>query len=273
MIRVPATSANLGPGFDALGLAVTCYADVGLVGSADQPDDAEVCGARHPAHIAFIRAGGAGDIWVRNSIPMGRGMGFSGAVRVGGILAAFSQRSEEIDRHALMQAVEIGTELEGHADNVAASAMGGIIATSGGVVVRVPSPLRPAVVMWVPSFTTSTNESRSTLPASVSFADAVFNVGRTAVLVAAFAAGDISALRTATEDRLHQDRRLENAPASRAALTAGLAANAWCGWLSGSGPTVALLCDAAEAEGLSQRLPAEGHVKVLELDTHGAHRI
>lgn len=139
--------------------------------------------------------------------------------------------------------------------------------------VRVPSPLRPAVVMWVPSFTTSTNESRSTLPASVSFADAVFNVGRTAVLVAAFAAGDISALRTATEDRLHQDRRLENAPASRAALTAGLAANAWCGWLSGSGPTVALLCDAAEAEGLSQRLPAEGHVKVLELDTHGAHRI
>lgn len=273
MIRVPATSANLGPGFDALGLAVTCYADIGIVGSPDQPDDAEVCGIRHPAHIAFSRAGGTGDIWVRNSIPMGRGMGFSGAVRVGGILAALSQNSDDIDDAALKQAVAIGAELEGHADNVAASAMGGIVATSGGLVVRVPSPLRPAVVMWVPSFTTSTNESRSTLPSSVSFSDAVFNVGRTALLVAAFAAGDIDVLRTATEDRLHQDRRLDSAPASRAALAAGLDGDAWCGWLSGSGPTVAMLCDVADAEQLGQRLPSEGHVKVLQIDTLGAHQV
>jgi homoserine kinase len=271
MIRVPATSANLGPGFDALGMAVTSYADVGVVGSVDQPRDAEVCGSRHPAHIAFLRAGGTGEVWVRHSIPMGRGMGFSGAVRVGGILAALSQKSGTIDEAMLMTAVDIGTELEGHADNVAASAMGGIVATSGGVVARIPSPLRPAVVMWVPSFTTSTNESRSTLPQEISLSDAVFNIGRTALLVAAFASGDVAVLRTATQDRLHQDLRFSHASASKAALDAGLAAGAWCGWLSGSGPTVAMLCDPAEADRLGAALPDDGHVKVLEIDTLGAH--
>lgn len=271
MIRVPATSANLGPGFDTLGMAVTSYADVGVVGSSDQPHDAELCSSRHPAYVAFLRAGGTGEVWVRHSIPMGRGMGFSGAVRVGGILAALSQESGMIDEAMLLTAIDIGTELEGHADNVAASAMGGIVATSGGVVARIPSPLQPAVVMWVPSLTTSTNESRSTLPQTVALPDAVFNIGRTALLVAAFASGDVAALRTATEDRLHQDLRFSRAPASRAALDAGLAAGAWCGWLSGSGPTVALLCNPAEADRLSAALQDDGHVKVLEIDTLGAH--
>jgi homoserine kinase len=123
----------------------------------------------------------------------------------------------------------------------------------------------------VPSFTTSTNESRSTLPQEISLSDAVFNIGRTALLVAAFASGDVAVLRTATQDRLHQDLRFSHASASKAALDAGLAAGAWCGWLSGSGPTVAMLCDPAEADRLGAALPDDGHVKVLEIDTLGAH--
>ena len=81
----------------------------------------------------------------------------------------------------------------------------------------------------------------------MSFADAVFNVGRTALLVAALAAGDVEALGVATADRLHQDQRFAAFPPSHVALADGLAAGAWCGWLSGSGPSVALMCDPAAA--------------------------
>jgi homoserine kinase len=136
--------------------------------------------------------------------------------------------------------------------------------------VRVPLPFDPAVVVWVPPATTSTDQSRAALCSSVPFADAVFNVGRTALLVAALAAGDIHALRTATEDRLHQDQRFARSPASRAALEAALDAGAWCGWLSGSGPTIATFCAPNEAEALAAVLPADGHTKILSVDRTGA---
>jgi homoserine kinase len=104
----------------------------------------------------------------------------------------------------------------------------------------------------------------------VPFGDAVFNVGRTALLVAALAAGDVDALREATEDRLHQDLRMAEAEPSRHALEAGLDAGAWCGWLSGSGPTVALLCAPGDADAIGAALPADGDVKVLGVDLEGA---
>ncbi|NBR67252.1 MAG: homoserine kinase, partial [Actinobacteria bacterium] len=86
VVRVPATSANLGPGFDALGLAFSLHAEVGIVGADDMPDRALPAETTHPAQVAFAAAGGEGQVWVRNEIPMGRGLGFSGAVRIGGIV-------------------------------------------------------------------------------------------------------------------------------------------------------------------------------------------
>ena len=166
--------------------------------------------------------------------------------------------------------LELAIELEGHADNVAASLFGGVVATAAGRAVAVQLAIEPAVVTWVPSFTTSTEKSRAALPATVSFSDAVFNVGRTALLVAALAAGDIEALGLATADRLHQDVRLVATPASHDALAAGLAAGAWCGWLSGSGPTVALLCAPEDATALAAALPTEGRTNVLAVDHGGA---
>ena len=144
------------------------------------------------------------------------------------------------------------------------------MASAGGHAVRVPLPFDPAVVVWVPSSTTSTDQSRAALCLSVPFADAVFNVGRTALLVAALAAGDIHALRTATEDRLHQDQRFAFSPSSRTALEAALEAGAWCGWLSGSGPTIAALCAPEQAEILAAALPADGHAKILSIALDGA---
>ena len=116
----------------------------------------------------------------------------------------------------------------------------------------------------------SSATSSAALSHSVAFADAVFNVGRTALLVAALAAGNVHALRTATEDRLHQDQRFARSPGSRAALEVALEAGAWCGWLSGSGPTIATLCSPEEAEALAVALPGDGRSTVLAMDLEGA---
>lgn len=269
-VRVPATSANLGPGFDVLGLALSLYAEVGVVGEDPSPEGAAEADDTHPAQVAFVRAGGSGRVWVKNVIPMGRGLGFSGAVRVGGIIAAEVQRDGASWTKSASRALEIGTELEGHADNVAPSIHGGVVITSESLVVPVPVALDAVFVMWVPDFTTSTNESRGKIGESVPLADAVFNISRTAMFVTALQTGDTALLREATRDRIHQPVRLAASPACGVALDAGLSAGAWCGWLSGSGPTVALMCDPATAESVAGALPSDGHSKILRLDTAGA---
>ncbi len=269
-VRVPATSANLGPGFDVMGLALSLYTEVGIVGVDEVLDGGREAEDTHPAQVAFIRAGGTGRVWVRNAIPMGRGMGFSGAVRIGGAVAAEVQQQGASWSLATSNALAIGTELEGHADNVAPSLHGGVVITSENIVVQVPVALDLVFVMWVPDFTTSTNESRGKIGPSIALADAVFNISRTAMFVTALQTGNVSLLREATRDRIHQDIRLGASPACKAALDAGLAAGAWCGWLSGSGPTVALMCDPAEADRVAQSLPTDGHAKILTIDTAGA---
>jgi homoserine kinase len=270
IVRVPASSANLGPGFDTLGMALTLHAEVG---AGEAPDGAQEADEHHPATIAFRRHGGEGPLWVKSPIPVGRGMGFSGAVRVGGLVAAHAQRhgndSEALDA-SLAELLQLATELEGHADNVAASLYGGVVATAGGRAVRVPLSFDPAIVVWVPSFVTSTDESRTTLPRDVPMDDVVFNLGRTALLVAALAAGEVAALREATRDRLHQDRRLAAAPPSREALEAALQGGAWAAWLSGSGPCVAAMCAVDDAPDLAALLPGDGHTKILRIDHGGA---
>ena len=112
--------------------------------------------------------------------------------------------------------------------------------------------------------------ARRLLPDQVPFDDAVFNVGRAALLVAALAAGDVDALRAATEDRLHQDRRLSRVPDSRAAMEAALGAGAWGAWLSGSGPSVAAFADAANADAVATAMPTTGRAHVLAIDDEGA---
>lgn len=272
IIRVPASSANLGPGFDALGMALSLHAEAGVI-DGDVPAGAQRIDQFHPAGVAFRRAGGDGDLWVCSPIPVGRGLGFSGAVRVAGIVAAHAQRHgsdpDRLSAH-MPGMLALATELEGHADNVAASLFGGIVATAAGHAVRIPLAFDPAIVVWIPSFTTSTDESRTKMGSDVPLGDAVFNIGRTALLVAALAAGDTAALRCATQDRLHQDLRLAAVEPSKEALQAALDAGAWCSWLSGSGPTVAAMCPFDDADELAASMPSAGHTKVLRIDHGGA---
>ncbi len=273
-IRVPATSANLGPGFDVLGLALDLHLDVVLGDRSLDSDDPH----RNPALKGFRRAGGVGPLGWTGAIPPGRGLGFSGAARVGGIIAAILQQGGSL-AESHHEVLAIGTELEGHPDNVAASLYGGVVAAAGGHAVRIPLASiisGAAVVLWVPPEETSTDQSRTGLPSTIAFEDAVFNVGRSSLLCAALAAGDVEALRVATEDRFHQDQRLALHPRSYEALRAALAAGAWCAWLSGSGPAIAALVDPAPdtVDRVTRALAALGgvaEVVVTRIAPQGAH--
>jgi homoserine kinase len=288
--RVPATSANLGPGFDALGMALSLGAEVGILADGEPvPDGAHLADDHHLATVGFRLLHGEGRLWVRSPIPMGRGLGYSAAVRVGGLMLACGQRdgvNPHSDATAVVACVQSNapevlfhaTSLEGHADNAAPAVLGGVVASAGEHSVRIPMGFDPAVVVWVPSFTTRTDHSRSMLGADVSMADAAFNIGHVALLVAALVQGDVPMLRHAMQDRLHQEQRFRAAPASQAAHAAALDAGAWCAWLSGSGPTVAALCATENADALASVLTlaltsepgTDGHAKVLRIDYRGA---
>jgi homoserine kinase len=269
-VRVPASSANLGPGFDVLGLALNLHLEAGF---GNAPAESSEADENHPLTVAFRHCGGKQDLWVRSQMPMGKGLGFSGAARVAGCILAHAEKNG-IDKkdfeQAKLEILRSASELEGHPDNAAASMFGGFVASVDGFAVRIPTPLDPAIIVWVPQQQTSTKESRTKLPAEIKFEDAVFNVGRTALLVAALAAGDIRALSIATSDRLHQDLRFTKAPDSKLALKATVDAGAWCAWLSGSGPTIAAMVDRDSAQRIADALPTNGAKMVLNVAQSGA---
>jgi len=270
-VSVPASTANLGAGFDTLGMALSLRFETGLV-QPGRAADARTCDARHPAMVAFRRSGGAGEIWSHDRIPMGRGLGFSGAARVGGALLAIAQREGVVaanSHEARLAAFGVASELEGHPDNAAPSAFGGLTVAAAGRAVRVPINVLAEVVVWVPENATSTKESRTKLASTVSMEDAVFNIGRSSLFVAAMMTGDVTALAEAVRDRLHQDVRLAVVPDTKQAMRAAMDAGAWAAWLSGSGPTMACLVDPARAAEVATALPRGGTVHRLQIDTHG----
>ena len=261
-IRVPASSANLGPGFDVLGLAIDRYLEVEFaeegIGSPD-----------HLTMRVFQKFGGTGGLKISSTIPPARGLGFSGAARVAGLLAAAVQKGmtiEECRRWLFLEA----TELEGHPDNVAPSVFGGVTVAVGDRVEQVPLGLQATVILWIPDTLSGTKESRGKLPTHVSMEDAVFNMGRTAMLIAALTNGDTDLLSFATEDRLHQTIRLEALPNTAAAIDAAKDAGAWCSWLSGSGPSAAALCEPSIAEKVAAAMPAGAEVSISHIDMRGA---
>jgi homoserine kinase len=175
---------------------------------------------------------------------MGRGLGYSGAVRVAGAMLAHVERNgvaAAADHDTRVEVLRLTAELEGHPDNVAASVFGGMVIADGDLVSPASVDLGLSVVVWVPAAdSTSTDRSRATLPTVVNRPDAVFNMARVATLITAVAAGDLGLLRRSVADRLHQDIRFAAAPASAQAATAMESIPGVHGvWLSGSGPTVA----------------------------------
>lgn len=258
IVRVPATSANLGPGFDALGIALDLYGEVSLTWSEQPARFPESRGeqlALGAAHAVYQHAGrprpSGLQVQVRGDIPVGRGLGASAVLRVGAVLGANALLGSPFDTAALLQ---MAAELEGHADNAAPALLGGfqVVARSEGMVTHVAVPLPPTLrcVLWVPELDMPTGESRKLLPRTLERREAVQNLGRAALMVAALATGRLDALALASEDLLHQPARAKLFPAMFDIFAAARSAGALAAYLSGGGSSImALTVDHREAIG------------------------
>ena len=294
VVRVPASTANLGPGFDTLGLALSLWNTL-RVGWSDAPS-VTVHGEgeghlrsdeRNLTYRAAARlleeAGAAGrhlaiESW--QDVPLSRGLGSSSCAIAGGLFAANALLDYPLDPHRLL---ELATEIEGHPDNVAPALLGGmtIAVRDGDSVQAVPVPVPEDLqcVVFIPERRLATREARELLPSSVPRADAVHNVGRAALLVASFALNRPEYLRLATEDKLHQPQRRAVFPEMKVLFDNALRAGARGVFLSGAGPSVVALttrgenraftigaemADAADKSGLA------GEFRVLEPSPTGA---
>ena len=259
-VRVPATSANLGPGFDTLGLALSVYdeltvtarAEPGLEiivegeGAADVPVDAShlvVSSMAHAFDALGVQMPGL-RLVAKNTIPHGRGLGSSGAAVASALRAVqgLLEGQREITDAELLR---LATEIEGHPDNVAPALFGGLTIAwttpEGPQYKKLLVNRGVAPLVFVPGFTLSTKVARALQPAQVPHEDAVFNVSRSALLIAALTQSP-ELLLVATEDRLHQDYRAQ-AMLETAAVVRALRAEGFAAVVSGAGPSVLVLCD------------------------------
>jgi homoserine kinase len=293
-VRVPASSANLGAGFDALGLALALYNEV----LAREADGVEVAvegeGAGRLATgdrnvvargvSAAYRAAGRPfpgcALRCINRIPLARGLGSSAAAWVGGLVAGNALMGGPLDRAALLA---LAARAEGHPDNVAAALYGGLTVSAGGVdgatAVTLPVPADLRWVALIPDTSSSTAEARAVLPATVPYGDAVFNIQRVALLLAGLQTRRPDVLRTALADRLHEPYRQRLFPWMSEVAEAARKAGALGCVLSGAGPSLlAVVAGAAgEAEAVGRAMQAalvaaggSGYARVLSPDLEGA---
>ncbi|MET0843673.1 MAG: homoserine kinase, partial [Mycetocola sp.] len=259
-VRVPATSANLGPGFDTLGLALSVYdevtvtvrdepgafVDVRGIGAGVVPTDESNLVVSSLAYTfeAMGQPVPGVDLVANNVIPHGRGLGSSGAAVVAGIVAAkgLLEGIVEIDSDTLLR---IATELEGHPDNVAPALFGGLtiawLEPTGPQHKKLMVHRGVAPLIFVPQHTLSTKLARSLQPVSVPHEDAVFNVSRSALLIAALTQSP-ELLFAGTEDKLHQSYRAAAMPETDRLVTL-LRARGYAAVVSGAGPSILVLAD------------------------------
>lgn len=290
-IQVPATSANLGSGFDSLGIALNLYNQVWMEESdaidISCKDDVQVplnehnliywaakqlyeqCGRKLPG-MKIVQL---------NNIPMARGLGSSSACIVAGILGANRLLGSPLD---VKELVTLATKIEGHPDNVAPALEGGLVASAieGGKVYSVSVPVSDKIrfIVFIPPFELKTEKARSVLPDSYTRADAVYNLSRSALMTASLFSGNLENLRVAVQDKIHQPYR------------SGLIANyddvcrmsyelgtlGTC--ISGAGPTIISMVKAEEAEvfektakvHLEEKEMGDWQVKLLTTESCGA---
>lgn len=294
-VRVPGTSANCGPGFDCLGVACTIYNELELTLLEEERLDIEITGdgaENIPVDERNIvwrsiqklleRAGKAQEykgaiIRMNNGVPLSRGLGSSATAIVGGLKAANECLGNPFTNRDLLQ---MATEIEGHPDNVAPAIFGGFTIS----IVRNGKPecfsLMPKLplklVVTVPDFFLPTKAARAVLPAEVPMKDAVFNIGRAAMLTAALCKGNKSFLRSVFDDALHQPYRAKLIPGMYDVFKAARAAGALGASMSGAGPClIAFTVENADAVGMAMRDAfAKNNVKsqyhVFDIDGTGA---
>ncbi len=262
-VSVPATTANLGPAFDCMGMALRIYNEVQVrlgetsetaVRVSGQGADSLPLDSSNLAYRAYSRLLESTGIFLpaplidcRNEIPLERGLGSSAAAIVGGLVAANRLAGDPLTKEEILS---LAVEMEGHPDNVAPALLGGIQIVAPGadslITAAVPMPQGLRAALFVPEVAIPTDSARAVMPDSVPMEDALFNVGRTALLVNALARNRLEGLREATEDRLHQPYRSHLLPAMRLIILEALKGGALAAFVSGSGSTVLALCRGRE---------------------------
>ena len=259
-VKVPATTANLGPGFDCLGMALDIWNSIDvqigppgfeIAGEGEKtlprgPDNLVARSLRASFEEAGLRAPEV-RISCRNEIPLDRGLGSSSAAVVGGLVAGNELAGRPIDLRRLL---ELAESFEGHPDNVAPALLGGcrIVVRDGESLITAPVPVPETIrtVLFIPDVPMPTDSARKLLSDTISRQDAVYNIGRAALLVRAFATGDKAHLAEATQDRLHQPERRAIFPAMGNIIRAAVGAGALGAFLSGAGSTVIALAEERE---------------------------
>jgi len=290
--RVPASTTNLGPGFDVLGLAVQLYSTVELA-ETDSGVQLEIHGTNrelipsdesNPAYKAakFIfekvkKQPEGVKLTITNGIPVERGLGGSGTAILGGLLTANLICGEPFSKDELLN---FAAELEGHPDNVSASLLGGlvVVCVNDGRIhyVKLECPGHLKIAFVIPDFPLATEKARIALPQTVPHKDAVFNVSRCSLLIASILTGKLDSLSIGMTDKLHQPYRKSLIPGVEDVFDAALNAGALSVALSGAGPTVAAFC-VEKCEDIATNMKRafevyhiDSETKVLDIDYEGA---
>jgi len=264
VLRVPATTANLGPGFDTLGMALNMYNYIAMVETGnDLVIEVEGDGVdrvpRNSANLAYRAAAKVFQeinykpkglkIKIENSIPLARGLGSSASVIVGGMVAANHITGSKLSYD---QILHLATCMEGHPDNVAPALLGGIVMSAQfdkeTVYRKIQPPVNLTTVVAIPDYELSTRKARNALPTQVPIGDAVYNMSRTSLLVWAFMNSDMELMGKAMEDKLHQPYRMPLIPGMDKVVRTAKDMGAYSIALSGAGPTVIAFCTANNAE-------------------------
>lgn len=295
-VRVPGTSANCGPGFDCLGVACTIYNDFELTlleepgvriqatgESAEKIPCDESNVVWQAIQLLLRRAGLDGkyvgaEIKMHNEVPLSRGLGSSATAIVGGLKAANIFLDNLFSDAELL---DMATEMEGHPDNVAPAIYGGftisIVQDGKPQCLHFLPELDMKLVVVIPDFYLATKEARAVLPKEIKMQDAVYNIGRAAMLTAAICKGDKEYLSHVFEDALHQPYRAKLIPGMYEVFKAAKAAGAYGASMSGAGPCLIAFTPGAVAEAVGKAMVAEfanhgvkGQAVLLDIDTKGA---
>lgn len=303
-VRVPATSGNLGPGFDALGIALALYNRIELFcekksgskkdhkdlltieiegeGKDSLPQDESNAVWQAIKQVLKVKAFPIQSFYfylkLVNKIPLARGLGSSAAARVGGILAGNGLLKNFLNQREILN---LAAFMEGHPDNAAPALLGGLVASSFDQrevqFIKLNPPRELCAIVCVPEFELSTDKARRILPNHVSREDAVFNLQRIALFLASFSTKKFGCLKEAMRDRLHQDYRKKLIPGFEQALKEGYGSGALGIALSGAGPSVLAFAYPKDAKKIGKAME-KGFLKyrknaasfILDFDLKGA---
>ena len=290
-VRVPATSANLGPGFDSLGISLNIYNEYefelkeekGLFFEGFEEE------FQNKNNIIFMAIKKVFDKYnfkfegirikiIKQDIPISRGLGSSSSCIVAGLIGAFALMGKEINRDEILS---LAVEIEGHPDNVCPAIFGGLVST---IMVDNKKPLYNCVevkdgikfVALIPRFKLSTEKARAILPKEIPFRDCIYNRGRAALLISCFSNGNYALLKEATKDRIHQRFRSKLIDNFDEVYNKSLELGAFCCFLSGAGPTLMAIVDKENIGfvdnfiNFMKEQNINWDIEELEIDKHGA---